>query len=255
MNRLSAPYFKWKGATSTSKGVFMISMPTRGAAVLNGQKANNLGRDGFTFYDEGGYGAITIKCDVVVPKNRDLDAALAWLNGSGTLTFSDDDTKHWDAMIITSYNRSSPFKRLEGQKMTITWTAQPFRYLNTESAITLTSSGNFSGQGHVPSRPLITVKGSSTSASPATLTIYDNTNQPNVMELILTSGTPLYIDCDAKGAYVISSGGRVYAGQNVRIAAGSDWYELKPAGQANNNRVEMANGITEVQIQPRWRFL
>ena len=254
MQKLSAPYFKWKGDTSTSKGVFMISMPTRGAAVLNGQKANNLGRDGFTFYDEGGYGAITIKCDVVIPENDNLDAALAWLNGSGTLTFSDDDSKHYDAMIITSYNRSSPFKRLEGQKMTITWTAQPFRYLNSESVITLTQTGTFSGQGHVPSRPLIRVVGSSTSASPATLTIVDNNNQPNTMELVLTSGTPLYIDCDAKAAYTLSSGTRIYAGQNVNIAAGSDWFELKPTG-TNNNSVTMANGITEVKIQPRWRFL
>lgn len=195
MQKLSAPYFTWKGATSTSKGVYMISMPTRAAAVLNGQKANNLGRDGFTFYDQGGYGAITIKCDVVVPVNSNLDAALAWLNGSGTLTFSDDPYKHWDAMIITSYNRTSPFKRLEGQKMTITWTCQPFRYLNTESLVTLTQTGTFDGQGHVASRPLIRVVGSSTSASPATLQIGSDT-----MQMVLTSGTPLYIDCDAKAA-------------------------------------------------------
>lgn len=249
MQKLSAPYFTWKGDTSTSKGVFMISMPTRGAAVLNGQKANNLGRDGFTFYDEGGYGAITIKCDVVVPSNSNLDAALTWLNGSGSLTFSDDPYKHWDAMIITSYNRTSPFKRLEGQKMTITWTAQPFRYLNSESVITLTQTGTFSGQGHVPSRPLIRVAGSSTSASPASLQIGSDT-----MQMVLTSGTPLYIDCDAKAAYVIGTGStRIYAGQNVMIAAGSDWYELQPAG--SSNAVVMADGITEVKIQPRWRFL
>lgn len=249
MQKLSAPYFTWKGDTSTSKGVFMISMPTRGAAVLNGQKANNLGRDGFTFYDEGGYGAITIKCDVVVPANSNLDAALAWLNGSGSLTFSDDPYKHWDAMIITSYNRTSPVKRLEGQKMTVTWTCQPFRYLNSESLVTLSASGSFDGQGHVASRPLIRVAGSSTSASPATLTIGSDT-----MQLILTSGTPLYIDCDAKAAYVIGTGNaRIYAGQNVMIAAGSDWYELQPAG--SSNAVVMADGITEVKIQPRWRFL
>jgi phage-related protein len=255
MQKLSAPYFKWKGATSTSKGVYMISMPTRGAAVLNGQKANNLGRDGFTFYDEGGYGAITIKCDVVIPDNDNLDAALAWLNGSGQLTFSDDPNKHWDAMIITSYNRTSPFKRLEGQKMTVTWTCQPFRYLNTENTITLTSTGMFSGQGHVPSRPLIQVSGSSSSASPATLSIVDNNLQTNTMQLVLTSGTSLYIDCDAKAAYTMSGGAMIYAGQNVMIAAGSDWFELRPAGTTNNNSVTMSGGITQVVITPRWRFL
>jgi phage-related protein len=247
MNRLPAPFFRWKDINSTDMGVYMISRPTRSVAVLNGQKANNLGRDGFTFYDEGGYGAVTIKCDIAIPKALDLDAALAWLSGSGHLVFSDESSFYWDAMVITSYNRTSPFKRLEGQKMTITWTCQPFRYLNSESLITRTSTGSFNGQGHVASCPLIRVVGSSTAANPATLMINGDS-----MQLILSSNTPLYIDCDAKAAYVLSSGVRIYAGQNVMIAAGSDWYRLNPAGQSNT--VNTMTNISEIRIQPRWRY-
>ena len=255
MNRLSAPYFTWKGSTSTSKGVYMITMPTRGAAVLNGQKANNLGRDGFTFYSEGGYGAVTIKCDVFVPRAQDLDAALAWLNGSGQLIFSDDPNYYWDAMIITSFSRTSPFKRLEGQKMTVTWTAQPFRYLVSENQIVKTASGYMTGQGHVPSRPLLKVEGSSSAASPATLSITDSRHQTDEFQLVLASGTPLYLDCDAKAAYTLSGSTKIYAGNRVAIAAGSDWFELAPAGSQNNITISMSGGITKVTVTPRWRFL
>lgn len=247
MNKVSAPFFWWKGVNSTDMGVYMTSRPTRSVAVLNGQKANNLGRDGFTFYDEGGYGAVTIKCDIAIPKASDLDAALAWLSGSGHLIFSDESSFYWDAMVITSFNRTSPFKRLEGQKMTITWTCQPFRYVQNESMITLSPSGTVTGQGHVASRPLVRVAGSSTASSPATLTMGSD-----VMQLILSSNTPLYIDCDAKAAYTLTNSTRIYAGQNVMIAAGSDWYELAPAG--GSTIVAASGGITEVKIQPRWRY-
>lgn len=246
MQKITAPTFSWKGVSSSTMGVFMLSRPTRGVAVLNGQKANNLGRDGFTFYDEGGYGAITIKMDVAIPKASDLNAALAWLNGSGQLIFSDESAYYYDAMIITSYNRTAPFKRLAGQEMSITWTAQPFRQLVSESQITLTANGTIAGQGNVSSRPLVRVLGSSTSASPATLTIGSDT-----MQLVLQSGQALYIDSDAKAAYTISGATRIYAGEKVAIAAGSDWFSLSPSGTL----LTMADGITEVKIQPRWRFL
>jgi len=253
MRRLSAPKFRWKGTDSDTMGVYMVSMPTRGVAVLNGQKANNLGRDGFTFYDEGGYGAVTIKCDIVVPDNTKLNAALAWLSGRDHLVFSDESSYYWDAMVMTTFNRSSPAKRLEGQQMTITWTCQPFRYILNEAAeeLVFTANSTFQGKGHVPSRPLVKVEGASTADAPAAVDFLDSQGQHNIFNLILTQGTPLYIDCEAKAAYTQSGSGKVYAGDKVMIAAGADWWELRTDG---NNYVAMANGVDQVTVTPRWRF-
>lgn len=251
MNKVSAPFFRWKGVNSTDMGVYMISRPTRSVAVLNGEKANNLGRDGFTFYDKGGYGEVTVDCDIVIPKASDLSAALAWLSGHDHLVFSDESSFYWDAMVITSPSRTSPFKRLEGQEMTITWTCQPFRYVLNETQLTFTGNTTFAGQGHVPSRPLVKIEGSSTANAPAAVDFVDSQGQHNIFNLILTQGTPLYIDCDAKAAYTLNNGVKVYAGDKVMIAAGADWWELRTD---NSNYVAMANGVTKVTVTPRWRY-
>ncbi len=98
------------------------------------------------------------------------------------------------------------------------------------------------------SAPRIWVSGESTADTPATLTINGDT-----MQLILTSGEPIYIDSDAKAAYRTSGSTRIYAGNQVMIAAGSDWFKLNPEG-TNNNSVSVMSGINEIRIQPRWRF-
>lgn len=243
MKAISKPWFEFKGVRNTEIGVLMVNMPIRQQPVIQGDKTTIKGRDGFLFVPSNSYGSITISQDIVVPDAHNLPRVLAWLNGRGDLSFFDSAGYAYDAMILTAFKRQNVAKRLEGEKMTIQWTCQPFKHAVNDADISFTSNGAFSGMGDVSAKPIIKVEGNGS----AELGI-----NGNVFTLSLVSGEPLYLDCDAGVAYVIDDGVRYFAGNNVSINDGSDWYELNPKGYVN--RISSMSGISKVTITPRWRW-
>ena len=230
---------RFKGVRNDSVGAKIVGMPIRQATALRGEKEILPGRDGFLLIPTG-YQEITIKQTLAV-ENNNLAQVKSWLSGSGDLIFGDDPTHAYEAMVMTPTALSSVTKRLTGQKFTVTFTCQPFMHLVNESQIVMTSGSVFVGQGDVKSMPLVKVEGSGTH----TLTVNGRS-----MTLALTSGAPLYIDCDAGLAYTMSSNTRTFAGDKVNIL--NDWFELNPSG--SNNSVSFPSGITSVTLTPRWRF-
>lgn len=239
MKRLEPFHFWYRGIDSSDMGVLCTGMPTRQQPPPNGERIKLPGRNGFEWREDGGYDAITIKLPVAIPNNADLGDACAWLSGAGELVFSDEPELAYDAMILTAYNLESQFKRLEGRKATITWTAQPFKHLLQEQPIALTSGAVFAGQGHEEALPLLMVCGDGRQ----TLTI----NQRDLL-LELTDGVPLYIDCDAGTAYTVDDGRYLFAGERVSVL--DDWCALLPG----ENNVNFTSGVSELVITPRWRF-
>ena len=242
MKRLTDMYMSFRGIRNDSVGAQLVSMPTRQATALRGEKEVLPGRDGFLLIPTG-YQEITIKVTLVVPDNADLAAVKSWLSGTGELIFGDFPEYAYEATVMTPTALSSATKRLAGQKFTVTFTCQPFMHLVSESQIILTSGSVFRGQGDVNSMPLVKVEGSGTH----TLTI-----NGRGIDVTLTSGTALYLDCDAGLSYTLSGSSMVFAGQNVTVR--DDWFELYPASSSSSNIVSFPSGITRVTLTPRWRF-
>lgn len=241
MKKLNEFWVEFNGIKSSDIGALMVKMPTRNHPVIQYDQVDIKGRDGKLFVTNGNYGTITTKVDLVVPKNADLPRVLNWLKGRGNLRFSDSPDYYYDAYVATSFARSSPVQRLEGQKMTVTFTCQPFRMAVNEQTINQ-STKTFYGQGDMESMPLVAVTGSGN----VDLMI----NSETILLSGITSSHTIYLDCDAGLAYTINGGSKEFAGQYVTVV--NDWFRLKPSGQWNE--IGWSGTINQLIIKPRWRW-
>lgn len=249
MRRIENMYMSFKGVFNDDVGAKLIGMPIRQATAIRGDKQTLPGRDGFLLLPTG-YQEITVKQDIAVPGSEALQAVKRWLSGAGDLVFGDHPDYAYEAAVITVSAMSSIAKRLTGQKLTVTFTCQPFLHLVDERPIVLTAAKVFSGLGDVNALPLIAVEGSGAQE----LTVNGRS-----MDLTLTAGKPLFIDSDAGIAYTLEEGGMAFAGEKVNVK--DDWFELYPGNDPmqaqtfEKNSVSFTAGITRVTITPRWRFL
>lgn len=245
MRRIDDMYVKFRGVRSDDVGALPIGMPQLQVSAVRADKTTIPGRDGFLTVAQG-YSEISVRVDFAVPDAYDLPAVKKWLTGSGELEFGDNEGYAYEATVLTASSLTSLTKRMDGKKISVTFTCQPFLHKVKEAQIELTQADLFNGQGDLDSMPLLKVEGSGT----GTLIVNGRS-----MTLVLTSGTPLYIDCDAGTAYVISDGSAVFAGGSVSVD--DDWFVLHPkAGSTDDwNYVSFSQEITKVTITPRWRFL
>jgi len=106
---------------------------------------------------EYGYAPYIIKAVIGVTKNADIDAIIAWLDGTGVLLCSDDQLKYRNVRVLNDidYEKLLRFKKAKVEF----YVQDPFRYLLSESDITLTSSGSITNAGKVDSMPLLKLTG------------------------------------------------------------------------------------------------
>lgn len=245
--KLETPWFSFNGVRNTEVGALMVKMPTRQVPAINGSKITISGRDGYLFVSDGTYGAITVKQDIFIPQNKDVRKVLKWLTRSGQLVFSDEPEYYYEAVNITTASMSYSVQRIEGQKVSITFTCQPFKkQLREQPVVGQAYNHNtqeFDGHGDIAARPIVALTGSTTEA-------ILNVNG-NEMKVTL-NGVPLYIDCEAKLAYTYNPAGDiVYAGNQIMIEDG-DWFTLNPEGENNTFKAQL--GIDGVTFYPNWRF-
>lgn len=98
--------------------------------------------------------------------NLQFDSVFNWLQGAGTLTFSNDDDKYWNAVSNASIVPERLSRRL--RRLPVQFTCMPFRYSisNEVEEVTLRNysedsyDGNIAYDGTEPSEPTIKVSGS-----------------------------------------------------------------------------------------------
>lgn len=246
MKAIRDPWFSFKGISNVDMGVFMVDMPVRNKAAMNGKQETIGGSDGFLFVSDGTYGKAVVTLNIAVRDPSKIEQVDAWLDGHGDLVFFDQPTQAYDAYCISGHKRQNISKRLEGQSMSITWTCQPFRHETNPQVLTYSRGSTLRGSGTATARPKIVVNGSGSQQ----LMINRDT-----FLLELNQGEPLYIDCDAKVAYTIDpdTGAMLFAGNQVSIMEGCSWFTLDPAGAVNT--INFTSGITSVQLTPCWRWL
>lgn len=116
---------------------------------------------------------------------------------------------------------------------TITFTCQPYMYEAVDSTIELTSSGTISNPGSATAQPMIKVEGSGN--------VSFSINSTGIGINGMTSGVPVYIDCE-NGYVYTESGAATMTGDIPILGLGL-------------NTVTFGSNVSKITIQPRWRWI
>lgn len=183
--------------------------------------------------EEYGYDAYTLSYNITLTDPTKFDQVYVLLDGEVVLETSDDVNKIRYAKIIEEV-KYSPLAIWK--KATVEFfIAKPFRYIKTESNVTLTAPGNVSNVGTVDSLPLIKITGSGI----VVLNIGGRSVTYNF-------DTPyVYFDCELQEAYYLTP-----TPSKTNRMTGNFPY-LTPGV----NAITWSGTITELVITPRSRFL
>ncbi len=93
--------FYWKNISSEEMGLVVSKTPTISKGKRNIEKLVIPGRSGFLTIDQGTYESFIIPVECHFNKGvTNQDEILAWLDGSGKLSF--DNERRWEAVIVNS---------------------------------------------------------------------------------------------------------------------------------------------------------
>lgn len=228
-------WFLWKGQKCTELGIHVseqppITIPSERATFTNvpGRSGSLTTLEGDDVYDDL---LLTATCFISDPSR--IPEIVAWLRGSGTVTFANRQGGFYHARIV---NQISFEKILSGnphRSFAVNFRCKPFWYADAVQPITLTTSGTFiTNPSSVFSEPVITVYGS----GEVTLMVGMTITELEVSGSI-TLNTPLM---------------ETYVGAtSMNNAMYGDFPTLLPG----RNAVSWTGSVTKVEIQPNWRFL
>ena len=225
---------KWKGIDISTKGLVALTQPKVQTPKMKVDIQTIDGSDK-TEVVERGYEPYNLDIQMMCANPAHLDAALVFLQGSGALISDDDTTKYWNAQIIEQVE----FERLaKGPAIRVAdvqfFVKNPYRYLVTESNVTLTSPGNVTNAGTVNSLPLLKLTGTGT----VVLTIGGRS-----FTYVFGAEPYVYIDSDSQDAYYLTTK------KNANMTG--DFPYLTPGV----NAISWTGTVTQIVITPRSRFL
>lgn len=255
-------WFKFKGIRNDTLGVRMLSMPTRPHPARKGKIIDVPGTDGELWKDYGGYKRILVSIRLITEDNANIDAVNNWLSGEGDLIFGDEPNRAYHARITKEFSRSNRSQRLRGQEFTVMFDCDPYRYSanpdadrfghlpDPEGSQLIPIYFNADNPGTENALPLIMVQGEGTcyiDIIPSTGDILAN-NGMRISLDDLDPGDPVYIDCAAKIAY---KGSENKPTSIYTHKMHGEWPHIPPGGCI----VRISEGITAIDVSPRWRWL
>jgi predicted phage tail component-like protein len=235
----SAAWFSFAGTMSHDMKVYMVELPVRPMPAMKGDDVEIPGTDGNLWMSDGGYERITVSVKLEAGDDADIDLINGWLRGEGDLIFGDEPDRVYHARIIKNADRSHKGKRTNRQWKQ-TFDCEPYRYLADCANLLPKSTEYIMNPGNVASAPLILVNG----YGDGTVMIGNNTLIFNDLD------GHIFVDNDAKIAY---TGGTsptdpmILATQHLT----GEWIKIQPG----RNFVTFTDGITSIEIAPRWRWL
>ncbi len=237
---MSEPYITFNGVSSLDVGVIMMKLPDFPRAARRVAQTDIPGSSIPVISDEGGYDTVQTTMEINA-NGVDLRTIYGWLRGEGWL-ISSDEPLYKRYVWLNAQIEDERFRAgATYDTLKVPVTAEAFLREVNEDAITRTSAGTFSGKGHEPAQPLLRITGSG-----------DVNLLVNGTSVLIDGMSGTYIlDCEAGVAYREVTGGIEWVGQKVTLVDG--WPELKPAGEANT--INWSGSITNVVIQPQWRWL
>lgn len=108
-----------------------------------------------------GYGAYDKELEIGLYDGYDIDEIIAFFNGEGTITFSNELDKAYNFQILEQIDYE---KLLRFKQAIITIHCQPFKYPTSETPIVITSTTaqTITNGGNIYSKPIIQIEGNGT---------------------------------------------------------------------------------------------
>lgn len=194
------------------------------------------GRDG-DLITKLGYGAYDKIMTIGLFHTFDINQVIAFFNGSGTITFSNEPDKVYNFTILDQIDYE---KLLSFKTATVTIHCQPFKYPTTNTPISLSTGDNtVANSGNVYSKPLLTITGS------GTITVSLGGSQ--IFSIDMTDITTIAIDTVLMEAYNPNDGTLL----NRHVTGNYSKFKLEPG----NNTVNLGGTITSATITNVTRWL
>ena len=236
-------YFIWNGVDSRAMGVFVIKYPPIIRAQERLQFVTVPGRAGDLTLAEGEkiYDAYDRSMEVSNMRGADINAARAWLSGSGQLIMGNEPDFVYTVNMNAQLQMDKIIRGVWGGVLTMH--TQPFKAKTTPQAgISITvSGGTVYNPGDVPAKPVLGVHCTpSVSVEPviSTLTIGGKT--------LSLENVPEYFTLDLENQWTIDS-------ENVRgnPSSSGDFGSIPPG----NSIVSFTGDIDSVDIPAGWWYL
>lgn len=231
-------------STASLTGVAVAKMPSHKKAGRRMTEYYIAGRDGAVHVDNG-MADIQIEATLVLLAQpaEARQIVNAWADGTGKLISSDQPSLAWKGTVIDEIRWS----RVLGNKLPInnvpkdtffdtakiTWKCAPYMYEAVDSVIEVTTDQAIINPGSATALPMIQVNGSGDSSF--------TVNGAEIRIDDMTSGVPVYIDCE---------NGYVYTGSAPTAITG-DFPELA----MGSNAITLGGGTTSLIITPHWRWV
>lgn len=119
----------------TINGLAISKLPPISKPLMRNMKEEIDGRDG-DIITELGYSAYDKAMEIGLYGNFDINEVISFFNGEGTITFSNEEDKHYYFKILEQIDYE---KLLKFKTATITFHCQPFKYPNNEQIIDVDS--------------------------------------------------------------------------------------------------------------------
>ena len=230
-------YLIFRGVSTASlQDVVVVTMPSHRKASMRYTEYYVKGRDGALHVDEGlaNFDLPPVRLGLLRANTNARQLVNAWADGTGKLITSDDLTRAYKATVKEEIEWSRDYANGGFYDVaTITFNCQPYMYEAQDSVITLTQTGALLNPGSATALPLIQVNGSGFCSF--------TMNGTTVGIDGVTSGVPVYIDCE-NGYVWTESGPAAITGEFPELGMGG-------------NAVTLNSGITSLVVTPHWRWI
>lgn len=229
-------WFEWNGVRCTDYGIHVLEQPPLTMPKERATFTSIPGRSGTLTVLEGDdiYDDMILTATCVIDCEARIPNLTNWLRGGGTVCFANRPGGYYNARIVNQISFEKILRGNPHRKFAVNFRCQPFWYEKNPHSIVLTNSGSsVNNPGTVFSEPVITVYGSG--------------------NISLTVGTTAITLSDvAQSITVDSVQMECYKGTtNCNSKMSGDFPTLKPGNQV----IRWTGNVTQVEIQPNWRYL
>ena len=198
-NITSQDWFKLDGVSCESVGLYCDTPPVQIMAERRGQ-AYQVGQDEDQYKDDDSFADISFRfnCYAFFPEDFDTSAVFAYLQGRKKLTMSRNDGYYFRIRNI----QCSTSEKADGRriKYQITVKCAPFRYIDNEEDVTITTSGTVTNAGTRYCKPVYTVALSANYGTGA-LIVNGQTLTITIPQADAVSDGKIIIDAEKEMAY------------------------------------------------------
>lgn len=237
---MSDMHFGWRGVSSDAHGVVVTKLPP---VMFPGRRTETIvvpGKSGALHIEDGAWDEMLLSIECYLPYEQgvtvsSLETLASWLQGLDWLTLSNRPGRRFRARPTDAVTLSPLMEGFNDRIFALSFWADPFAYEAVPTVLTRTAPFTLTNSGTVFSEPVIEL----TATGDITLTIGDQT--------IAIDGVPDTVTIDVP-AGLIFSGEKNLSGS----ASTEDWPLAIPTGEC---AVSWTGDVTQMKIQPNWRWL